>query len=512
MPSPAQVSKFHITAQPATAALSHFDVVDEAKVPVYTGAPPPAESHEIEERHAPLAVPQSRVAPLPLHASSALQAHGFNGVSQPYRSGVLRPDMAIASGPAGILQSVNTQVAFYDRSGQMKKGWPKEAAQVFGLPKSHFMVDPRAAYDTWDNRYWLAFLDRDTKHTYFVAVSQTGDPNGKWNVYGFDVAAGSRQLPDFTMFGFDRTTVSLSSRVDTERSGSNFVLNNGIWVLPKQALESGQKTTAKGFLYVSIDGTPLDTIQPAIVQKGFSGELPGQMFLSTYGFDFRCTTGKPHPCTEMFAFLIQSGPSGLTLQSTAIATPPYTYTPAASTKACNYCLEAVGPMITNSPIFWNGNLYFAYGLGVNALKTLDPAVRWGELTPSFSGGALSGGTLAQSGTIKLPGALGAFFPSWTTDATGNFYVLFDASGRTLNPSIYVAARRPSDPVNTMSAERRLIRGRAAPQSDYSSGSYRYTAYGDFSAASFDPQTGVWVASQYGKTVAKYGTLVANVRL
>ncbi|MBV9264149.1 MAG: hypothetical protein JO324_07480, partial [Candidatus Eremiobacteraeota bacterium] len=65
---------------------------------------------------------------------------------------------------------------------------------------------------------------------------------------------------------------------------------------------------------------------------------------------------------------------------------------------------------------------------------------------------------------------------------------------------------------TMTAARRLVRGRAAPEGDFPSASYRYTAYGDFSGASFDPQTGVWLASQYGKTVAKYGTLVANVRL
>jgi hypothetical protein len=110
----------------------------------------------------------------------------------------------------------------------------------------------------------------------------------------------------------------------------------------------------------------------------------------------------------------------------------------------------------------------------------------------------------------MPDGLGAFFPAWSADAAGNFYVAFDVSGPKLNPSIYAAARRSTDPGGTMSALRELERGKAPPEGDGSSG--HFTAYGDFSGATFDPQSGVWVASQYGRTVSKYGTIIANVSL
>ena len=61
-----------------------------------------------------------------------------------------------------------------------------------------FLSDPRALYDPIDHRFWAAMLqvenalgvapDCPFKSVYYIAVSQTSDPRGKWNVYEFNMS------------------------------------------------------------------------------------------------------------------------------------------------------------------------------------------------------------------------------------------------------------------------------------------------------------------------------------
>src|SRR6266850_40803 len=138
------------------------------------------------------------------------------------------PDMAVAASTQFVLQGVNSQFEVLDTSGNIQAGWPVSAQAFFGVPNvtdkhgnpcdtAHlsqpFMSDPRALYDPADKHFWAAMLqvenglgiapDCPFKSVYYVAVSQTGDPRGKWNVYEFNMSLDGEFAADFTQIGIN---------------------------------------------------------------------------------------------------------------------------------------------------------------------------------------------------------------------------------------------------------------------------------------------------------------------
>src|SRR5215471_17993950 len=133
------------------------------------------------------------------------------------------PDMAVAASPRFVLQGVNTQYEALDTAGHVQAGFPVSAQTFFGVPNvtnpdgtpcdvAHlsqpFLSDPRAAYDPVGGRFWAAVLqvenalgiarDCPFKSVYFIAVSQTSDPRGAWNVFEFNMSLDSQFAADFT--------------------------------------------------------------------------------------------------------------------------------------------------------------------------------------------------------------------------------------------------------------------------------------------------------------------------
>ena len=47
--------------------------------------------------------------------------------------------------------------------------------------------------------------------TYYVAVSQTSDPRGTWNVYAFEMTMGQPFAADYTQLGMNSQAVYLSA-------------------------------------------------------------------------------------------------------------------------------------------------------------------------------------------------------------------------------------------------------------------------------------------------------------
>ncbi len=482
LPQTAHAAPFHFTATPHNAKQVYFAVVDESQVPQIS---------QIRKRNSS--------APSIVNSSAKVKAVTFDAQHELYSYGVQRPDMGLAAGPDVIVQSINAQLAAYTPAGQLLSGWPKLASLFFGFKPNQFMVDPRLVYDDWDHRYWAAFLSGPT---YLLAVSQTSNPGGKWNVYGFDVSDGPSIGPDFTQMAIDQNTVSISSHLLNVNKLNN--LHAGIYTIRKSELESGSPhVTPRGFTDIAINGIDLDTIEPVMVPDPAGGQSPGALFLGTAGFNFPCYGGRGK-CTSLYAFMVSTKTDAQTLDGIAVKTPTYVFTPGADTPACEQCLEAVGPMMTSPPVYRSGVISFAYGTGVGSGSKRVAAIQWGQLEPSIVGGHLQSASLLQIGLFRFPGDQAATFPSVMTDAAGNFYMLLDSSSSTLDPSVYVAARKANDPPNQLTATLLLKAGVAPPP---------VTPWGDFTAASFNGTSGVWLASQYasgGIGFAQYGTIISNV--
>jgi hypothetical protein len=288
-------TQFATSAKPATAPMASMHTVDMRNVPADSdsSAKLPARTMPLLTGVSPEVYAQRKAAAL--HNKNApVDAHPyqdtpytpativkFKGMADsasicPYFGGCQPPDQALAASPNWVVQGVNTSFAVYNTTGAKQTGWPKNAKKFFGVPNpgscdpnGPFLSDPRAFYDPQDGRFWVAELQVEgalginacpEKTLYWIAVSQTNNPNGVWNVYAFDMSLGTTNVADYTEFGFDQTAIYFSGNMFTQ-DGSAFAYAESLSAL-KSTMEAGSSVTAYGFFAFSANGVLLDTVQP----------------------------------------------------------------------------------------------------------------------------------------------------------------------------------------------------------------------------------------------------------
>lgn len=122
------------------------------------------------------------------------------------------PDQAVCTNGKYILEGVNTALAVYRTDGTLVSG-PTALNPFFhlnpeiirGTPNvfGQFTSDPKCYYDIATNRWFLTILEEDTNpvtgsnagvrtHTE-LAVSQTADPTGSWELFSIDTTDDGKQ-------------------------------------------------------------------------------------------------------------------------------------------------------------------------------------------------------------------------------------------------------------------------------------------------------------------------------
>src|SRR5690606_20132041 len=81
---------------------------------------------------------------------------------------------------------VNVAFEIYNKSGVSLAGPTTFASFMNANPNCTGVFDPNVLYDEEADRYILG-IDADGKY-YCIAVSQTGDPLGSWNLYAFSTS------------------------------------------------------------------------------------------------------------------------------------------------------------------------------------------------------------------------------------------------------------------------------------------------------------------------------------
>src|SRR5713101_1835221 len=257
------------------------------------------------------------------------------------------PDMGLAASPQFVLQGVNTQWEVLDSKGNVQPGWPVSAQNFFGVPNATgvdgqpcdtahqsqpFMSDPRALYDPADGRFWAAMLqvegaqafgvalDCPYKSVYFIAVSQTSNPSGKWNVYEFNMETdvnGQKFAADFTQIGLNSQAVYFSA--------NNFGEQGGVFA---------------------------DSCSGLIVWT----------LANPTGHD--------------------SGGAAPTLTGKLVPTAPFVVNVPADQPSCNLCIDANDLRIPSTPVVRNGILYGAWGTAIdngNSSPHPPPGIEWAQV-------------------------------------------------------------------------------------------------------------------------------------
>src|SRR4029077_621065 len=268
-----------------------------------------------------------------------------------------------------VLQGVNTQWEVLDTNGNVQPGWPVSAQNFFGAQNEPgncdsgsgnqpFLSDPRALYDPIDGRFWAAMLQIEGsvafgvatncpyKSVYFVAVSQSSNPSGKWNVYEFNMekidSTGQKFGADYTQIGINGQAVYFSGNMFGE-SGGFFA---EIFEANKAQMEAGKTHfTADGFMQLQIVGPwapasrPFiaDTVQPTLTLDNSNGTT--ETFLDTLdgpdpvtghfcgflggGFDQSCSGLARWDMANPIAHDAPGGGPAPTLTGSYVATGPF---------------------------------------------------------------------------------------------------------------------------------------------------------------------------------------------
>jgi hypothetical protein len=438
------------------------------------------------------------------------------------------PDMALAASPDFVLQGVNTQWQVWDTAGNVQAGWPVGAQAFFGVPnvtkadgtpcdkaaKSQpFLSDPRALYDPTTGRFWAAMLqiengfgvalDCPFKSVYYVAVSQTGDPRGGWNVYEFEMSlgktfGGQRVGADYTMIGVDGQAFYFSANMFTQ--DGNYYAWAEIFEANKAKMEAGSGSfTADGFYNLQIVGPKAtfvaDGVQPAInldasakgVEK-FAGTLDGP---DPMNGNLCGQTGLNDPCSGLGVWSManptahDSGGPAPSLTGTYVSTGPYLINPAADQPSCNQCVDANDLRISGTPVVREGVLYAAWGTAIDQGSNTVPGIQWAEVSLSGSGGAQ--GYYSQPHTALT-------YPLLMPDPEGNVLMLFERMSHTIFPEVDYITKGGGE--NFAGTGVVLKAGESSYRPELCGTAIPVCRWGDYEAASFDGRGRVWVAGEY----------------
>ncbi len=452
----------------------------------------------------------------PRTTASFIGQQGSNITCSYFAHGCNPPDMAIAASRTRVLQGVNTQWEVLDTSGNVRPGWPVSAQSFFGVPSNTcdpssngqpFLSDPRAIYDPNDGRFWAAMLQVEgglgiapgcpLKTVYYIAVSQTGDPSGSWNVYEFEMSMGAQFAADFTQIGLDGQAVYFSANM--------FGLTSGfyaeIFEANKGQMERGQANfTADGFFNLQAHGPGgdflADTVQPVL---NLDGTNDGR-FLDTFDGPDPITgnlcSSPIDGCTGLAVWRMgnpighdRGGPAP-TLSATRVGTLPFAFPPPADQPTCTECIDANDLRIGATPVELNGVIYAAWGTAIDNGTQVVPGIEWAQFQPT-GGGA----TQVRSGYFNFSGDVAATYPVVMPTVGGGLTMLYDRMGSTINPETRFIVRSDG---GQFTGAGRLLKAGEAPYRPTLCGTAALPVcrWGDYSAASFDGSSRIWLAGQY----------------
>ncbi len=470
-------------------------------------------------------------------------------------SGCNPPDMALGASSQFVLQGVNTQWEVLDTAGNVQPGWPASAQSFFGVPNvtaangtpcdvAHnsqpFLSDPRALYDPIGGRFWAAMLQAENSlgiapdcqftSVYYVAVSQTSNPNGKWNVYEFDMSMGANFGADYTQLGINGQAVYFSANMFGNAGGFYAEL----FEANKAKMEAGKGGfTADGFFNLRANGPGLtaatgpflaDTVNPAINLDGSAGG--DETFVNTLdgpdpvtgnfcgftglGFSDSCSGLAVWKMTNPTAH-DQGGPAP-TLTGTYVATKPYLVSPAADQPSCNQCVDALDLRFTGTPVVRNGVLYGTWDTAIDNGSQTVPGIEWAQVNLSNLG---SKGA-AQTDYYNFSGDAAATFGTVVPDAQGNVVMLYEHMSHTVFPETrYIV--KGSDQKNFKGAGVLLKAGEQSYRPTLCGGAIPVCRWGDFEAVSADLAGHIWLAGEYANLVTannhgrNWGTWIGAIK-
>ena len=456
-------------------------------------------------------------------------ARGFDGITaaingaanSPDTGGVgdvSPPDQALAVGPStagtAIVEYVNDTLNIFAPNGKTLLG-AIPGYQIYGLPPSAFLSDPRAYRDPQTGHWFLTqfiFGDGVTSplSTQFIAVSQTTSPFGPYTTFSIDTSDSTNTAGncpcygDFDQVGMDNSGFFIATNQFSVNSG-NF---NGsvLYAISKSQLISA----ARSF------GVPAPVVQTYVVPTA------GDPFAAYHLSPSFVTAGSAAPNTEYFVesnsnlnygnglnvyALLDTGALNAggrpTLVETSVGSEAYSFPPNAVQRSgptpygCSVGFCATASLETDfnavqEVTYASGRLYAELDTGFNYGTGQNSGAAWFVLAPKAHASSVSARMIGQG---YLESSQQLLYPVIGVNKNGDGYLNFAISSSTRYPStayvVFKGARGPSGPIHI------AARG-VNPLDDFtcyppfSSGQCRY---GDYSMSVYYSGK-IYMASEY----------------
>jgi len=430
----------------------------------------------------------------------------FDGLGRPPGNG-FPPDTNGDVGPNHYIQTINTSLAIYDKTGVqlttlsfntfMSQG-------MFGnLCDTNNFGDPVVVYDTFEDRWIItdfAFTLDGSSNVInppgafqCFAVSKTADPvAGGWNFYSIQVTDA---LNDYPKFGIWPDGLYMTANMFGFGGLSGSFVFSREWAFNKTQMYAGAASpqiVSFDAPRVDVNGGSVFTSIPsnARLQTGTPPAGTPNYFAVTGTYTNALQIWKFHVDWSNVFSSTFTGPF-IPLTGSTWISPPATVP---SQGGNNLDTLATRAMMQNqySNIAGAESIWLTHTVR-NSTTAGVSAVRWYQLD-------VTGGTVAANTTQAAnhePDVTNRFVPSLAVDRAGDMMVGYSASSSTMKPAIRYAGRLPGDPLGTLpQTETNLIQGLGTQVG--LCGGATCTRWGDYSAMSLDPVDGCtfWYTTEY----------------
>ncbi|MBV8856580.1 MAG: hypothetical protein JOZ02_06450 [Acidobacteria bacterium] len=292
--------------------------------------------------------------------------------------------------------------------------------------------DPQIQFDPYSQRWILAIVSnaQTANSSISVAVSQTSDPAGGYNVFRFVVGCASGETgcasggewADYPMLGFNKNWIAVG--VNMFNFAANVNNNDKVLVLDYPSARAGAAVativsgTGIGFCDYPVTTYSATEETLYLIKHGSSGD-------ATYRVS--TITGTPAAPSLTVPDTFQTRPGGGWAQPGGDFLPqqcvPGVGAPTQVCPASPRAIDVSDSQVRSSPAFRNGKIYYAQTVGLPAGGMTHTAAQWTVLDAA-TGNFLDGGRVEDAAATVTNGGRHYAYPSLSVNKNGDVLMGF----------------------------------------------------------------------------------------